>query len=239
MSGFTQFGFGQNDSTMGRKGRRLKMEKGQVARVSFLWWPGLDKGQPDMDSPTPGFVGAPRHYMKGVGYFINEGPEYTKIAGEEPKVRIATLIVKWPMVGQKIDQAGIQNNQSEVLYWVFDQGKYDEIKAIHPEWHFGNHDLTITCTDAGFQKMSFTPCRDNLLRKFMEKGGHENPIVKNIIQQGQSLLTDVHGEIGKRLTIDQLREKLGGGGGGGTSGPISDPTSNVDIDDALDSLIDD
>lgn len=238
MSGFTQFGFGQNDSSVGKKRGRLKMEKGQVARVSCLWWPGLEKGQPDMDSPTPGFVGAPRHYMKGVGYFINKGPEYTKIAGEEPKVRIATLIVKWPMVGQKLDQTAISNNEFEVLYWVFDEGKYDEIKPIHTEWPLGSHDLTITCTDAGFQKMSFSPCRDNVLRKFIEKGGYESPIVQSIIEQGQRLLAGIQGEIGREMTIDQIREKLGGGGGG-VAAPISDASSNVDIDDALDSLIGD
>jgi len=241
MSGFQQFGFGQNDQGVGRKGKRLKMDKNEVCRISFIWWPGIDTGKLDLDAPTPGFVGAPRHYLKGVGYFINKGPEFTKIAGEAAKMRINTLVVKWPTnsVG-KLDAAAIAEGQFEVLNWVFDEGKYDEIKPIHAEWPLGSHDLKIKCTDAGYQKMSFSPCRDSVLRKFYSKDP-ASALMKAVIDAAQKLLPDVENEIGRNMTIDQIREKLGGGGGGGGGGsaPVSDVVATEEMDDALDDLLED
>jgi rubredoxin len=247
MSGFQQFGFGENDTRVGGgKGKRLKMDKGEVARVSFLWWPGLAEGKPDLDAPTPGFTGAPRHYLKGVGYFINQGPEYTSLAGEAAKMRINTIIVKWPMTRQgKLDAEAIQRGDFQVLYWVFDPDKYDEIKPIHGEWHFGSHDLKIKCTDAGFQKMSFSPTKDSILRKLIEKGGLDSPLVEQILKEGQSLLAGVNDEIGKVMSLDTIRQKLaenGGAAGGGSatgSGPVNDAAATEDIDEALDDLLDD
>lgn len=236
--GFQQFGFGKDDQGVGRKNNKLKMEKNETARVSFLWWPGLDEGKLDLDAGTPYFVGAPRHYMKGVGYFINKGPEYTKIAGEPPKTRIATLIVKWPTRRDgKLDAAAIQAGDFEVMFWVFDEGKYSEIKPIAGEWPLGSHDLKINCSDAQFQKMSFSPARDSILRKFYEKGT-DHPLVQQILAAGQALLPKVQDQVGRDMTLDQIREKLAGGGGGG---PASSPASTVasgEIDDALDELLD-
>jgi len=241
--GFQQFGFGSNDTNVGRKGARLKMDKGEVARISFLWWPGLADGTPNLDSPTPGFVGAPRHYLKGVGYFINQGPEYTTLAGEPAKMRINTILVKWPMLKSgKLDADEIKAGNFEVIYWVFDEGKYDEIKPIHAEWPLGQHDLQIKCSDAGFQKMSFSPCKDSVLRKLLTKGA-DSPLVKQIIEAGQGLLPGVNSEIGKTLSLDQIREKLAGGSGtstgGGGGSPVNDSAATEDIDDALEDLLDD
>lgn len=242
MSGFQQFGFGQGDTSVGKKGQRLKMDKNETARVSFLWWTGLADGKLNLsDGSTPQFVGAPRHYMKGVGYFINKGPEYTKLAGEPPKVRINTIVVKWPMKSNgKLDADAIQDGRFDVLYWVFDEGKYDEIKPIHGEWPLHSHDLKIKCNDAQFQKMSFSPCRDSILRKLVDKNA---PLVDQIISAGQALLPNVQNEVGRDLTLDQIREKMNGGGGsgGGIGGgsPINDAAATEEIDDALDNLLDD
>lgn len=217
MSGFTQFGFGDNDDAVGKKGKRFKMDKGEDARISFLWWPGLDKGAPDLDAATPKFVGGPRHYTKGVGYYMNKGPEYTKLAGEEPKVRICTLIVKWPLIGDgKLDTDAITAGKFEVLYWVFDDGKYDEIKPIHNEWPLGSHDLKIKCQDAQFQKMSFSPTKDSVLRKFVDKP--DSPLWQKLLSSAQLMLPSISNEVGRDMTLDQIREKLAGGGGPGAGG---------------------
>jgi len=240
MSGFQQFGFGENDGNVGSKGKRLKMSKGEIVRVSFLWWPGLDEGKPNLDAVTPGFTGAPRHYLKGVGYFINQGPEYTKIAGEAPKTRINTIIIKWPLKsGGKLDAEGIQAGNFEAMYWVFDPDKYEELKPIHGEWHLGSHDLTIKCTDQDFQKMAFSPCKDSVLRKLLEKGT-DHPLVQQILQAGQRLIPGVNDEVGKIMSLDQIREKLAGGGtAGGTGGsPVNDAVATEEIDGALDDLLD-
>lgn len=235
---FNEFGFGENDGGIGKKGKRFKMDKGENARISFIWWPGLDKGQPKLDAPTPKFYGGPRHYMKGVGYFLNKGPEFTKIAGEAPKTRINTIIVKWPLkAGGKLDADAISEGKFEVLYWVFDEGKYDEIKPIHQEWHLGAHDLKIQCSDAQYQKMAFSPTKDSVLSKLAEKP--DNPIWKSLVEQAQKMLAGVQDEVGREMTIDQIREKLAGGGGaGGGGGGAPSGGAAEDMDDALDKFLD-
>lgn len=240
MSGFQQFGFNDNDNAVGKKGKRFKMDKNETARISFVWWPGLDDGKPDLDAKTPKFTGANRHFMKGVGYFINKGPEYTKIAGEAPKMRIATIIVKWPMRSTgKLDTEAISEGSFEVLPWVFDEGKYDKIKPIHGEWPLGTHDLKVHCESAQYQEMSFSPCRDSVLRKLMEKV--DNPLTAKIIEQAQAIGGRIRDEIGRDMSLEAIRDKLAGGGGGagggGSSSPVVDPQSSEEIDDALDKLL--
>ena len=241
MSGFQQFGFGQDDSNVGNKGKRFKMDKNQVARISFLWWEGLEDGKLNLEAATPKFTGGPRHYMKGVGYFMNQGPEYTKIAGESPKMRINTLIVKWPTKQNgSLDVEAITRGEAEVLYWVFDGGKYDMIKPIHAEWHLGAHDLKVSCSDAAFQKMSFSPTKESMLAKLASKP--DNSVFKSIITQAQGMIPGVTDEVGKTMTIEQIREKLAGGTGqaaGSANGVPSEaaPVISEDMDKALDDFL--
>lgn len=238
-TGFQQFGFGENDTGVGKKGKRFKMDKGEEARISFIWWAGLDKGKPDLKAATPMFIGGPRHYMKGVGYFMNKGPEYTKIAGEAPKMRINTLIVKWPLTsGGKLDAEAISAGKFEVLHFVMDDGKYDEIKPIHAEWHLGAHDIKVKCSDAQFQKMSFSPTKDSVLAKLAEK--QDSPLWLNLIVAAQTMLADVADEVGRDMTLDQIREKLAGGGGGASAGGGGTGVvgaASEELDDALDKFL--
>lgn len=237
--GYMQFGFGDNDETIGGSSKKFKLERGQEARVSFLWWKGLDKGQPDLRSESPQFAGGPRHYMKGVGFFMDQGPEFSKISGAAPKIRIVTLIVKWPMVGGKIDMAAVQAGKYEVMPWIFDEAKYETIRGIHSEFHLGESDLKIACTDATFQKMTFTPYRQSILRTISEKP-EAAAIWQKIVTIGQALLPNLPNEVGRLLTIEQVREKLlaaNGATGGGVSN-ASAGAGSQDMDDALSKLLD-
>ena len=241
MSDYQQFGFGDNDGNIGKKGRRLKMDKNELTRISFLLWPGLDKGEPDLDAKSPGFIAADRLFIKGVGYVLARTPDFTKIAGEAPKKRINTIIVKWPLdKNGQIDSEGIKDGEYEVMFWVFDPNKYDELKPIHSDWHFGSHDLKIKCTDAGFQKMSFSPCPDNVFRRFLDRNP-KHELVLSIIEAARNLLPLVRDELGKDMTLDQIREKMtgGSGGGGSPSAPVEDSAVTEDIDSALSDLFDD
>jgi len=236
-NGFQQFGFGEKDEGFGRKSKRLKMEKGEEARISFIWWPGLDKGKPNLQAATPIFVGGPRHYLKGVGYFMNKGPEYTKIAGEAPKMRINTIIVKWPSKGGKTDQEAIKEGNFEVLYWIMDDGKYDELKPIHQEWPFGAHDLKLKCSDAQFQKMSFSPTKDSVLAALALHP--ESTVWQSLVASAQAFIAGAQDEIGKEMTLDQIREKLAGGGGGGGGGGSAVSAVSGDMDEALNNFLED
>jgi hypothetical protein len=107
-TGFQEFGFGQNDTGIGERAKKFKGEKGKTYRIGFAWWPGMESDDFDISNLmpaegsdesllTPKFIGAPRNYHKEAGYFINKGPEYTSLAGENPRMMVATLVVSWPL----------------------------------------------------------------------------------------------------------------------------------------------
>jgi len=94
---FMEFGFGVDDDAISSgKFERFKAKENESYRVSFVWWPLNPDGRPNLDAPSPRFIGAKRHYVQGVGYFLSKGPEYDKIAGGAPKSQIATVIAIWP-----------------------------------------------------------------------------------------------------------------------------------------------
>jgi len=245
MSGFQEFSFGQNDENIGNKGKRAKFEEGKTYRVSFVWWEGLDADKPEMgdaDNPVaPKFVGAPIHYIQGVGYVVNKGPEYTKLAGSPPKTRVATAVIMWPTdkMGD-VDKSRLMGGEAEVMPWVFSADKYKSLQQIHKEFNFGMHDITITCTEAKFQKLTFSPCKENLLRKLMESDKAKELVTK-MIDAAKQVVSSIQGEVGREMTIEQVKDKLAGGtgataGGGGATAPSTATTG--EIDDLVDDLLD-
>lgn len=237
MSGFKQFGIGDNDEGIGGKSNRFKGVGGQSYRISFAWWPKVDQGDLDLDAKTPTFTGAQRNYMAGVGYFINQGPEYTKLAGEPPRMAIGTVIINWPLDSKgNLDHAALKAGDFEVQPWIFSQDKYDTFKPIHKEFPFGEHDLTVQCTDTQYQKMTFTPCRNSLLRKIKESAPKH---FEKIVQRVASVAGNIQRDIGREMTISQIREKMVGGSGGNQPSLASpDPQTTADIDSIVDNLLD-
>lgn len=246
MSGFQEFSFGQNDGHIGTKGKRAKFEEGKTYRVSFIWWEGLDGDKLDMgdadNSPAPKFVGAPIHYIQGVGYVVNKGPEYTKIAGSPPKTRIATAIVVWPTdkMGD-VNKTRLMDGEAEVLPWVISADKYKSLQQIHKEFPFGMHDITAKCDDTQFQKLTFSPCKENLLRKLLESDKAKG-LVDKMIEAAREIVTRIQDEVGREMTIEQVKDKLAGGTGAtaGNSGSSSAPATATtgEIDNLVDDLLD-
>lgn len=236
MSGFQQFGFGRNDDGVSGNKKRFKAEGGRKYRISFVWWKGLEDGDPNLGADGPEFVGAPRNFIPNVGYVINRGPEFTKLAGgEAPRMAIGTIIVVWPMDAKgNLDKQGIANGDYEVVPWIFGQDKYRALEPIHKEWHFGEHDVTISCTETQYQKMTFSVCKDSLLSKFKEKGGK---LWTNLVEQAQTIAANIQNDIGRELSLSELREKVSGDGGG-SSGP-STSVATEDLDNLVDNLLDD
>jgi len=240
MSGFQEFSFGQNDAHIGNKGKRAKFEQGNTARISFIWWDGLDVGKPDFSAPAPKFIGAPIHYIPTVGYVVNKGPEYTKIAGSPPKTRIATLIIVWPTDKHgEVNKTRLMEGEAEVLPWVISGDKYKSLQQIHKEFPFGEHDITAKCDDTQFQKLTFSPCKESLLRKLMESD-KAGPLVAKMIEAAQALSATIQDEVGREMTIEQVKDKLAGGTGvsAGVSGGSSPAVAEGDIDNLVDDLLD-
>lgn len=242
---YMEFGFGSGDESIGGgKFERFKAKEGESYRVSFVWWPTDASGRPNLDAPSPRFIGAKRHYLQGVGYFLSKGPEYDKIAGGAPKAQIATVIAIWPTDRKgQLDKTRFAQGDVDVKPWIFGQDKYDQLKRRHDEFPFGQYDLNIACTDTQFQKMDLSPARENLFRKAMESDKLKG-LVDGILAKVGSIVAEndkkepvgLRGIIARDLDISKIREKLGGASASSGAAFTADTTSQVDaiLDDILD-----
>lgn len=245
MGNFKTFTFGEGDEHIGQRDKAWKGEKGYSYRFSFIWYKGLDGGAPDMTQDAPQFTGAACNYLQGIGYFVNQGPEYTKIAGQPPRNRVATIIVAWPTSKDgDLDTTRLGKGDVDVMAWVFSDETFKNLKKLNKEFAFGSHDLGVACTDGQFQKLTFTPCKDSMLASFMNNP-KAKPIVEKVIAKAQTVLANINGYVGREMTVPQIREKLAGGGGapGPGRGPApsssaSSAVDSVDFDGLVDGLLD-
>jgi hypothetical protein len=153
---------------------------------------------------------------------------------------IGTVVINWPLDSKgNLDKAALENGDVEVQPWIFSQDKYDSFKPIHKEFPFGSHDVTVQCTDTQYQKMTFSPCRESLLRKI--KDGAPNHF-KNIVAKIAAVAGNIQRDIGREMTLDQIREKMSGGSGGGggnaAASAAPSPQTTAEIDSIVDNLLD-
>ena len=228
-------GFGQNDSAVTRKNSNFKGETNKKYRLSFVWWNTNDDGTPDFNNASPNMVAKNRIYIKGAGYLIPKGNEFNDLAGTAPRPAIATVVVKWPLDRQgAVDKAALKSRDYEVLTWIFSKDKYTTLKDQHMECHFGEFDVMVRCNDANFQKMTFSPSKGNLYRQLLEKGN--GGIGQKIQEEAEALANNINDAIGRTMTVDQVKEKLGME----TSSPTLAGNDVVgDLDDVLDDALDD
>lgn len=250
MSGFQSFGFGSNDERIGEKSNRFKAEAGRTYRVSFASWPLVD-GKLNLDAKTPQFTGAPRIFIDKIGFVINPSAEAVKYSngGADPRMAIGTLLVVWPCAANgEVDKSRMQlaNGGIRVQPWIFSDDKYRALVPCHSQFHFGSHDLMITCSDAKYQKMTFASCNNGLLRSSLEKGtSFADALLAEILSQQAALPL----EIGREMTAQQIREKMASAGvnpsgpqgsGGGQSAMASSLSAvgaGQEIEDLLDGVV--
>lgn len=242
-SEYQEFGFNDGDENIqSNKFDRFKAKAGETYRISFVWWDTVGD-RPNIDAKSPRFIMAKRHYIQGVGYFLSKGPEYDKLAGGPPKSQIATVIVVWPTDRKgSLDKTRFQAGDVEVKPWIFGQDKYDQLKRRHEEFPFGSFDLSIVCTDTQYQKMDLSPCRDNFFRKCLENDklkfiaddiiAKTNTIVGN---NAQGVPEGLRGIIARDLSLDKIREKLGGAPTGASASLGGDSQIDAMLDDLIDS----
>lgn len=234
-SNFMEFGFGENDDKIGVKGKRFKAKEGETYRVSFVWWPGLETGKPNLDANTPRFIGCKRLYVPNVGYFMDKGPEFVKLAGgQAARMYVGTVICLWPTDNKgNLDKARFASGEFEINSWVMSTEKYRSIEARHKEFPLGMHDVTLTCTDTQYQKIDISPCRESLFRKIIEKDASR---AKAIIDEAIMVTKDLPRDLAQDLSLDQIREKLGKGG----ASPVAGGTvanNSADFDGMLDDIL--
>jgi hypothetical protein len=245
-SAFMEFGFGENDDGVGIKSKRYKGKEGETTRVSFVYWKGLEEGKPEIGPdaksdgpwPSPKFIGCKRLYVPGVGYFMDKGPEWVKLAGGAPsKMYCATILCVWPTDSRgTLDQNRFAAGQFEVMPWIMSTDKYRAVEARHKEFPLGCHDMTLACTDSQYQKIDISPCKEGLFRKLLEKSPAR---AKQIIEAAAAVAATLSRDIAQDLSLDQIREKLGKGGGpspvGGGGGAVA--SNSADFDGMLDDML--
>ncbi len=229
--GFSEFGFGSGDGDVGKKTSRFKGKAGETYRVSFPWV------QDGPNGPTVKFIGCERHYVAGVGYFLAKGPEFTKLAGPA-KQAVGTIIVIWPT-----DKNGSLNRDAiakgegiEVASWVFSAERYDQLRRRNNEFPLNEYDLTMACTDGQYQKMDLSPCKNST---FADLAKSEKPRAKEIVSaitaQMAEIAKNLKSELARDMTLDKLREKMGGAAASaGSGGGVSE-----DVDQVLNNILDD
>ena len=238
------FSFGSGDDHIGVKSKAWKAQGGNTYRLSFAWWELDEEGLPDMGEPGSGkpplFSGGPVNFIQGAGYIFNKGPEYTKLAGDEPpRQRIATIIVIWPTNKDgAVDQGRFASGDFEVKPWVISSDKYRTLKQIHSEFGFNECDITAKCEEGGtqFQKLTFSPCRESLYRHCLTSPKGID-MAKRITDEVQALAVNIQTFVGRDMTIAAIREKLASGGGSPVQ-PISGSAAAPDIDSVVTGLLD-
>ena len=150
---------------------------------------------------------------------------------------VGTVVIQWPLDRSGgVDKKAIAKGDFMVQPWIFSQDKYNQLKFLHGQFHFGTRDLAVQCTDSQYQKMTFVPCADSLLEKIKAKSPeHFAKIVERVAQ----VVASIQNEIGREMTLDQIREKMtgNGGSGAGAASAAPDPQTTAEIDDIVDGLL--
>lgn len=243
---FEEIGIGEGDDNIGDKTESYKANKKEKHRVSLALWDGYDGDEftvKNLDQPTPKFLVAKRVFVEGAGYVIVTSPEILKISGQEPRKCVGTVIIKWPTNPDgTINTDMFKAGKYQVLPWVFGPGKYQKITSQQSAsgWPLGKHDLTVFITsdkEEKYQDFDVNVTSDNLFRKLLENP-KAKPMVTTLMSRVQDCVPELKKIMGRVMTPDELREKLGKGGGGQNSGPVDNAgmSSGEDIDNLLDDM---
>lgn len=228
--GFVDFGFGDGDKALSRKTKKFDPEAGKTYLVSFVWYREYNAdGTPNL-SKNLRFTNCERIYKEGLGYFLYKGPAYSEFG--KPKTAIATVIAVWPTDNKgNADTSRLQ--EVEVLPWIFSSDKYEILARVNEKFPLVKTDVTITCTDSKFKKITITPDNTSvmdLLRKSDKPAAQS--LLKGIYADVDAIAGNIRRDLARDLSLDEIREKLGMDVASPTSSRVS-----KDADGLLDDLV--
>lgn len=207
---FAEYEMGVNDDAVGNEApRKFKVEENKEYVLSFAWWPEGDDGKPDL-SGNPRLIGSPSIFIDKVGKVLYQGPEYQQFSkgGEEPRTYLGTVIIQWPLdASGKIDKAKVKAKKWQVMPFIMSEGKYADIRSQHGRFSLGENDVHVKCPKGGtqYQQMKFQPNPGSVFGKLVD-----NDKIWSILKaQIEACIPKVKSEIGREMTIAQIREKLG------------------------------
>lgn len=239
--GFIDFSFGSGDDSLKKKSSRYKPETGVTDRASFVWFQDYDDEGMPTEGTVPKFTGCERtKYDARVGVVLltpDNRDEIMKVLRCDAQHRVASVICVWPTDKDgDLDVASFKNGKGwKVQPWVFDPGKYNQIKNVNKRFPLTKHDLSMTCTDGVFHKMTFTPEGESLLDKYLSAKSEDlRAVGAKIIAEARSVAQSIHRDLARSMTVDEIREALGEevapSGGGGNH-------ASEDVDNLLDDVL--
>lgn len=163
-------------------------------------------------TPGLGYIAAPK------GPLSAEDAKVFEKLGER-KDYLCTLLVVYPT-----DREGELTSKEDlirkfkIMPWRFPAEKYEVIRKINKGLVESNStvssvDLSISCTDTGFQKMTITQCGPAL---YQRNDNFRRLVLTKAIASYKKLSPF------REMSVDDLREKLGMSSGGGVVSPGSD-----------------
>lgn len=236
--GFIEFNMGENDENVGKRTKRFSAEAGRTYRVTFVSFSKYDEatGLPTEDASVK-FAGCDRIYIKGVGNVIVDATNAAAMAEfGTAKQAVASIICVWPTDKEgDLDEASYTAGKGWSLHpWIIGADKYQTIRTGHKKFSLRNYDLSLTCTDSGFQKMTFTPESECLLTKYLASGKPRFEAVgKKIVADARAMAANLQGELARRLTPQQIREALGGAATNASGNANAGGHASKDVDDLL------
>ena len=236
--GFMDFSFGSGDDELKNKSKRYKPEGGVTDRVTFVWFNDYDGDLP-AEGSQPKFTGCERtKYDQRVGFVLltpDNKDEVLSLLRVQSQKRVASVICVWPTDKDgELDVSSFKAGKGwKVMPWVFDPGKYNEIKRLNKRFALTAHDLSMTCTDGKFHKMTFTPEGESLLGKYLNAKSEDLQAVgQKIIAEARSVASNIHRDLARVMTLDEIREAIGDDvspmGGGGENHAAADVDSLLD-----------
>jgi hypothetical protein len=235
--GFMDFTFGSGDNNVGSgNNKRFKAEKDRTYRTTFVWFTDYNDDGSPAEGANVKFTGCERVYKQGVGYVLitnSNRQAMLDLLKAKPKQQIATVICVWPTDRDgELDVREYKNGKGwKVMPWTFSPDKYLNIGKSNKRFPLMSHDLSLSCSDAQFQKMTFTPEGENLLLKYLNaKDESLQNVGRQIIAQARQVSENLQSDLARPLTVDEVREKLGE--------DIASPTGSHTSSD-VDALLDD
>jgi hypothetical protein len=140
-------------------------------------------------------------YIEGAGYCIaNEATE--KLGYTSASQRFVAIIAHYTTDRLGKLKTPFTENSVNLKYYIFSKAKAERLSAINSEFPLSEHDLLAKCTEATYQKIDFTPCK--------EAAWKLKPEIKKLVEEQVAVLAkNMDRELGRTYTVEELKAKLG------------------------------
>lgn len=169
---------------------KYKGKKGQTDRLAVVY---CKDGKPVVRK-------AWTHFVEGVGYVIAN--DYSRSRFGEPQLRFATVVGQYATDKFGKIQQPFNESSVTVKFFIFGVKKYDLLRKANEEFPLDKHDLLVSCQEDKFQQLGFQSCKEAAWKL-------KPDVQKAVTAQVEKLVSYLEGQLGQKLTAEQIKEKLG------------------------------